>query len=219
MCEQYLGKILIQFKIPSGTYDFVQIRQGFVNDTYVNKSTAPIFILQRINKAVFTNIEEVIANMEKGLQYLSDEDYRLISLLSTKRGNPFYIDDLGCAWRLMTFVDESITYGTISNANLAFGPGRIIGKFHKLVENASTDRLAVTMTGFHALCHGYGQFMEALGKADPKLLFKAKKAISYAGQNLDRYLGLLRFSRIAYKELNFMAGQISILKNIVAARS
>lgn len=180
MNTNYLNSILNSFEIDTKSYDFLTVNQGFINDTYiVNDKGSSVYILQRVNTEVFVKIKEVISNIEKALKYLKDVDYQSITLVTSKKNRPFYIDEDDNVWRLMTYINKSITYDTTNNTDIAYEAGRIIGKFHKLLQQASADDFVDTISKFHDLSLRENQYQEALSKAPEKLLKKARVATEF----------------------------------------
>ena len=177
--------ILHNFSIEQKVYDLKAINQGFINDTYlVFDAITPCYILQRINTDVFTNVDGLMNNLGKALEYLEDVDYSKITLVKTLAGAYYYETPSGKCWRLMTYIDKSIAYDTTADLDVAFEAGRIIGKFHVLLQDAPLDDFVDTIPKFHDLQLRESQFKEALGAASNDLLDNAKTAIAFAKATL-----------------------------------
>jgi len=180
-----LNAILNEFLIPDISYNFEIISNGFINDTYlVSHKGTPIYILQKINTEVFTNIDVLIKNLDLLLPKLKSEAYTSIKLAETKAGDSFFKDKNEQVWRLMTFIRNSVVYNTTTNPVIAFEAGRIIGLFHQLLIDFDLNLLEDTLPDFHNLSLRYDQFKEVLEKAKPVLIVKAKKAIDFVEENI-----------------------------------
>ncbi|MEM7382049.1 MAG: aminoglycoside phosphotransferase family protein [Bacteroidota bacterium] len=178
--------VLDQFSIEKKTYHLKPIHQGFINDTLlVFEGKDPIYILQRINTTVFPNVDGIMNNVHLALGHLKDVDYQSISLIKSQSGDPYFKTEDGC-WRLMTFIDDSVAYDNTTNTEIAFEAGRIIGKFHLLLQDIPTDQFVDTIPDFHNLSLREKQFREAYQKADPKLIAKASQAIAFVEDSLAR---------------------------------
>lgn len=180
-----LKSILSNFQIPNLTYEFETISNGFINDTYlVSNNGVPTYILQRINTNVFTNIGSLIHNLDEVLPLLKHNDYETISLAKTDTGESFYKEGASNVWRLMTFIKDSVVFNTTTDPEIAFEAGRIIGLFHKILENFEVDKLEDTLPEFHSIALRHDQFKEVFVKAEKERIEEAQKAIAFVGKNI-----------------------------------
>jgi len=182
--------VLPYFSIDRKDYKIQPISQGYINDTFaLLQDGEPCYILQQLNARVLSNIDVMMQNIHYALQYLNDENYHQISLISTVDGNPYLKLSESECWRLMTMVPNSIAFNTIEDETMTFEAGRIIGKFHSLLEEAPMDMFKDSIPGFHDLSVRIQQFEEALKSAASDRLKHAEKAILTAKKTL----GELRF--------------------------
>lgn len=183
MNETHLNLILDHFSLPQKTYGFQGLHQGFINDTYlVLDENQPKYILQRINHLVFKDVDGLMGNIDHALHRLNAPDYKQITLVKTKLGNTFYTDS--GYWRLMTYIDESTAYNTTTDIPVAKEAGRIIGKFHQLLDNANLEDYVDTIPRFHDLAWRKEEFQEALRTAAPEKLAIANDGILFAYKTL-----------------------------------
>ncbi|MEX0289958.1 MAG: phosphotransferase enzyme family protein [Flavobacteriaceae bacterium] len=179
--------ILHNFDIAPSAYGLKPINQGFINDTYlVFEGDRPSYVLQRINTAVFSNVDGLMNNLGKALDFLEDTDYAKISLVKTQDGMSFFKAPSAGCWRLMTYIDNSTAYDTTSDVELAFEAGRIIGKFHTLLQNADLEAFVDVIPGFHDLKLRETQFLKALGNASDPRKEIAKNAIGFTQKSLPK---------------------------------
>ncbi len=175
-----LNSILGHFAVSQRECDFKPLTDGFINDTFLVFSNAvPQYVLQRVNHNVFKNIDGLMGNINNALEELNDPTYSKITLIKTITGKTYFRDNHGY-WRLMTFIDRSTAYNTTTEAPIAFEAGRIIGKFHLLLENTYLDDYVDTIPRFHDLNLRKKQFEEALTTADSKKIEISKEAILFA---------------------------------------
>ncbi|MEA1784798.1 aminoglycoside phosphotransferase family protein [Arenibacter sp. GZD96] len=183
MNEAPLNRILAHFTLPQKKYRFKGLHQGFINDTYlVVEDTKPKYILQRINHLVFKDVPGLMGNIDHALHRLNAPDYTRISLVKTTSGMPF-CQDSGY-WRLMTYIEESTAYNTTTDVGVAFEAGRIIGKFHQLLEHTNVEDYVDTIPRFHDLEWRKTEFWEALEMAQPDKLHQANEGIIFAKKTL-----------------------------------
>ena len=182
--SQYVA-ILHEFSIEKKNYNLHPINQGFINDTFlVFEGAQPQYILQRVNTNVFPNIDDLMNNLGKALEFLVDHDYAKITLVKTLSGNFYFKSSDHSCWRLMTYIDNSIAHDTTTKKEIAFEAGRIIGKFHQLLQNAPIEDFIDTISDFHSLQLRERQFNDALAKSPKVLKEHAFKAIEFTQEFL-----------------------------------
>ena len=118
-------------------------------------------------------------NIGFALPFLNAGDYTPITFLNTKKGAN-YVQKEGAFWRMMTFIPNSTTYNTTTNTNIAFEAGRIVGKFHSLLEPVDANLFKDTLPKFHNLSHRTEEIELALKTANSQKLETAKNAIQKA---------------------------------------
>lgn len=182
--EEILNELLNNFKIAKTSYTFQPLTNGLINDTFlVCKEATPHFILQRINHQVFENIEGLMRNIDVALKQLKAKDYAKIKLVPAESGKT-YVSHSSGYWRVMTFITESTTYNTSTDSNIAFEAGRIVGKFHALLDKIELRHFVDTIPKFHDLELRKMQFLAALARASKDKTKTAYDSISFAQDTL-----------------------------------
>lgn len=178
---------LEHFVIERKRYQIIPIVQGYINHTFkiVDKGT-PKYLLQHLNRTVFQDIEGLMRNLQAILPFLNQKGYASIDLMPTKARSPFYRDKDGEYWRLMTYIPESISYNTTKDVKVARESGRILGVFHRLLKDLSTESLEEIIPGFHDLEMRVSEFDKALKNASKDRLEKANKWILFAKATLNK---------------------------------
>jgi Ser/Thr protein kinase RdoA (MazF antagonist) len=160
--SEELQEILGCFIDDVSEYFFEPITNGYINDTFlVNNDGGPLFILQRINHEVFKDVEGIMQNIAKATKKLIATDYQPIKVYGTRNGKPHTTQTSG-HWRLMEYISGSTTYDTTMDHGIAKEAGRIIGKFHLLMQNERTSLYTDTLPQFHDLDLRYAQYQKAL---------------------------------------------------------
>ena len=129
-----IKNILQHFLVENIDYALETINNGYINDTYLlsdQKKTS--FVLQRINRNVFKDIDGLMRNVNMTLEQLKGLDYAQIKLIKTHAGATHFENDQGY-WRLMTYIANSTAYNTTTKPEIAFEAGKIIGQFHLLLQ-------------------------------------------------------------------------------------
>ncbi|WBU90238.1 phosphotransferase enzyme family protein [Cellulophaga omnivescoria] len=177
------AKILSHFNVPKNSYTFKAITNGLINDTYlVIVTNKPAYVLQRINNNVFKNIAGVMQNIEQTLPLLNSDLYSSIHVIKTKK-NTSYHKEQGF-WRVLSYINNSTTYNTSTDKNIAFEAGKIISEFHALLSPINATTYQDTIPDFHNLIYRNNQFFDALEKAKKERTTAAKDAIEFAEELL-----------------------------------
>lgn len=179
--------ILRHFAIPDTlSYELHPLLQGLIHNTFhVTSEGRSLYILQEVNTKVFKDPEAVMGNIGKALPFLKAVDYHGLDLIPTRAGNTYLNDtDAGC-WRMMRFVPGCITYNTTTDPKIAYEAGRIIGRFHALLEAANPIDFAITLPNFLDLAFRKSEFTQALSQAEGARRAKATAAIEQALQLLE----------------------------------
>ena len=182
-----LNGILNHFSVAEKEYTFNPLTDGYINDTFlVFEGGKPRYILQRINHNVFKNISGVMNNIKHALRHLEASDYSKITLVETKAEKEYLElhDEASDFWRIMTYIDESTAHNTTTDPKIAFEAGRIIGKFHLLLENDDTENYVDTIPRFHELELRKDQFKAALSTTTIEKKQLAESAIDFAHEIL-----------------------------------
>ena len=178
-------KILDHFVIEQKTYGIEPLVQGYINETFrIMDKGVPVFLLQRINRDVFPDIPGLMENLQTILPLLKEEDYHPVSFMYTKSRQPYYRDETGHYWRLMTFVSNGVSYDFSTSPEIAFEAGRVLGRFHSLLENVDPGNIREILPGFHDLEKRKHQFGLALSNASAKRRDKAGEEIGFAREVL-----------------------------------
>ncbi len=182
MYTDTISTVLDQFKIDTKDVNVSAISQGYINDTFVVHSPNNNYILQRINSDVFKQVEALQANIDLVVKKLIHPEYAKIDFLRTSYNNTL-CELEGSYWRMMTYIENSKTYNTTSDQEVAFQAGKIIGLFHKLLENQSEDVYTDTIQNFHHLPSRLFQFDKALQSASDLLKVQAQQPIAFVKQH------------------------------------
>lgn len=188
--QDELNEVLDNFDLKKKVYSFDGLNSGFINDTYlVSENDIPKYILQRINNGVFTNVEGLMGNIGSALKLLKANDYTRIKLIKSNLGKTYFSDAKGF-WRMMTYIQGSTTYDTTTSPEIAFEAGRVIGKFHVLMNETDPKKYTDTIPKFHNLELRKMQFLAALARASEAKLTVAIDTIAFAKNTLEILEGM-----------------------------
>jgi len=184
-----LNQLITNFRVAEKNYTFKPLTDGFINDTFlVLDEITPLYILQRINHNVFTNVSGLMNNVRNAFDHLKDSDYRAITLVESQAGESYYSNQKGptAFWRMMTYIDGSTAHNTTEDPEVAFEAGKIIAKFNILLQQANVADYVDTIPKFHDLDLRKDQFKAAVQTTDAKKMDSAKDAVQFAHKVLEK---------------------------------
>ncbi|MBO7608735.1 MAG: aminoglycoside phosphotransferase family protein [Muribaculaceae bacterium] len=172
MGKSNLASILSHFQIEGQVIDIKPLGNGLINDTYhvvTQADTSPDFVLQRINNAIFQdvdllqhNIEVVTAHLRRKLEGMGVEDIdrRVLQFVKSDEGKTYYHDQDGGYWRVMMFIPDSFTHEAVTPES-ALDAGRAFGNFECMLVDVP-EQLGETIPDFHNMELRMRQLAEAV---------------------------------------------------------
>ena len=169
--RQIAGHFLLQ-----GHIDQISpLGNGLINDTYLitTSGDTPDYVLQRINHAIFRdvellqhNIETVTAHIRQKLEAAgaADIERKVLQFIKTSDGKTYYKDEDGNYWRISVFISGAQTYETV-NPEYSYDAGKAFGQFEAMLTDLS-EPLGETIPDFHNMELRCRQLNEAIA-ADP----------------------------------------------------
>ena len=184
---QLIEKVLIEYGFQADLVEFKPFGTGHINSTWLLtvQNKAERYILQSINRNVFKEPEIIAANVKLIADYLKkhNPDYLFVGAIPTRNGEEMaYVEDI--YWRLTAFINNSISFDTLSDPDQAYEAAMQFGRLNRLLSDFDASQLRETIPGFHDLGLRYRQFSEALENTTESIRKKAsaeiQKAINYS---------------------------------------
>ncbi|UEG54983.1 aminoglycoside phosphotransferase family protein [Mucilaginibacter daejeonensis] len=169
-----LKKVTGHFKISGQVANIYAYGSGHINDTYrvVNVDTdKPDHLLQCINSYVFkdvplliNNIRIVTGHIRQKLQQVpgANADQEVLTLITTKDDQYFYMDEDGVYWRMYLFIKDTLSYDQVTTARQACEGGKGFGKFQSMLTDLDANLLGETIADFHNIEWRFKNFDQAL---------------------------------------------------------
>jgi Ser/Thr protein kinase RdoA (MazF antagonist) len=151
---------------------------GNVHDTFLvtvqDSGKERRFILQRLNTRVFRQPELVMLNLRtctahldrrlRGAPPAAGRRWETPRALPASDGGDLFFDPEGSCWRALSFIEAAHTFEIIQNLGHAREVGQALGRFHHLLSDLATARLADTLPGFHVTPGYLAHFDEVLAR-------------------------------------------------------
>lgn len=156
--------IASKFEISGKVLKVNHLGEGLINDTYkvfVEGSEKPKYVLQRINNAVFQDVDMLMDNICKVTNHIRNKGKNTLQFIYTKDGKSYYFDGEKY-WRLMVFVSDSITYQTVT-PEYSYIAGKSFGEFESLLSDLN-EPLGEIIPNFHNIEFRLHQLREAVAE-------------------------------------------------------
>ncbi|GHN00622.1 aminoglycoside phosphotransferase [Cytophagales bacterium WSM2-2] len=140
------------------------------------------YVLQRVNKNIFTKPEVIAANNRAAFQFLKQQHpgYLFPQPLPDKNGNDLHFDEEGFPWRLFPLIENTFTIDAVDLEADAFEAARGFGSLTKNLNGIDLNLFKPTLDRFHDLTWRFGQFTEALQNASADVIRSCEKEIEQA---------------------------------------
>ncbi len=169
---------------------------GNINDTYLavfrTTFSEERFVLQRLNRRVFTSPENVMHNMRVVTEHVhvrleaesadSDRIWQLPRIIPTKGGEDFIIDADGEFWRAISLIASAKAYDTVQGPEHAQEAGMVLGQFQRLVSDIPVGSLTDTLPGFHETPGYLAAYDRSMGDPTAEKRSRLSAEARYAAQ-------------------------------------
>ena len=151
--------------------DIAPLGNGLINDTYkIIVDGKPKYVLQRINNAVFTDVDMLQSNIEAVTDHIrkkyesqgvGDINRRVLHFLKADTGKT-YVEEEGKYWRVMDFIADSYTYEAVT-PGYAYYAGRSFGDFESLLTDLEVP-IGEIIPDFHNIEFRLKQMEDAIAR-------------------------------------------------------
>jgi len=166
-----LFSIAGRFVDPKTIETILPLGNGLINDTYkIMVGGLPKYVLQRINNAVFTDVEMLQNNIETVTNHIRQKyenqgvkgiNRRVLHFLKADTGKTYVVED-GQYWRVMDFIADSYTYEAVT-PGYAYFAGRSFGDFESLLTDLEAP-IGEIIPDFHNIEFRLKQMEDAIAK-------------------------------------------------------
>ncbi|MFZ6013242.1 MAG: phosphotransferase enzyme family protein, partial [Bacteroidota bacterium] len=179
--NQTIQKMLVRFGLSSTDFAITPIGTGYIHQTF-KLAGKKSYVLQRVNKNVFTKPEVIASNLRIAADYLKKNypDYLFLSAVPTTDGNEMAYDDEGFPWRLFPYFKNTITIDKVGNPEEAHSAAAEFGKLTRYLDKIDVKQFKPTIEKFHDLSWRFEQFESALKNPAPGRIQRAEDMIDVA---------------------------------------
>ena len=153
-----LNSVISHFLLKGTVSEVKPLGSGLINDSYLvttAEADQPDYVLQRINHAIFTDVELLQRNIEAVTRHLrrkleaegvSDIQRRVLQFLSTDEDRTCHFDGTNY-WRMSVFIADTLTIDEVT-PHSSYDAGKAFGRFEQqLIDLPET--LGETIPDFH----------------------------------------------------------------------
>ena len=200
-----LGAMMGAYAFPEGSSAAVPYGNGHINDTFLVsiQGEQDRYILQRINGYVFKKPEEVMENIHHVTRFLGekitaeggDPRRETLTLIPTRDGSHFVVDEEGSAWRCYLCVPDTVSPELPDAPEMLEECGLVFGLFSRRLLDFPAETLHETIAGFHNTPNRIRQLEEAARENAAGRLSAVAAEMSFAEERAKRTAGLLEKCR------------------------
>lgn len=149
--------ILSRFALEGNVLDVAPLGKGLINDTYkVTTDFGPGYVLQRINNAVFKDVELLQRNIgfvtahiraKLSAEGTADIDRKVLSFISLKDSDRTWWHDGASYWRVSRFIPDAVTVESVTPGS-SFSAGKAFGEFESMLSDIPYA-IGETIPDFH----------------------------------------------------------------------
>lgn len=149
------------FAIPGTLKDCIPYGNGHINDTFLLTYQQGLqndtYILQRMNKSVFSHPEELMENIMGVTGFLvkkieasgGNPKRETLNFLLTSDHKPYFMDSFGEYWRVCRFIDHVYALDEVKNPEDFYQSALAFGHFQQMLSDYPADTLHETIPNFH----------------------------------------------------------------------
>lgn len=162
--------IASDFSSNNDSCEITAIGNGLINDTYLITTPTEQYILQRINRNIFKDMDALQNNLLLITNHIrqclresnaDDIERRVLTPIKAKNGKYWIEDKLGNAWRATKYINNSITLENIT-PKLAKVTGQAFAEFHTFLSQTNAPKLRETIPNFHNVEFRINQLHQAV---------------------------------------------------------
>jgi len=162
--------LINKFRITGEVTGVNVIHEGHIHDSYrITTTQGPEYFLQRINTFVFKDVDALMSNISKVLNYQQERKKKspghfpaTLSLVNTWNGKTYLSTQEGNFWRMYHYIPDSQVHSKVTEPLLAYEGGKAFGAFMMELAGLDPKQLKVILPQFHDFKFRYDAFLKSL---------------------------------------------------------
>ena len=201
--EQHLQEISKKFQIYGQILHAEACKIGHINETYTatyNQGGILMrYIHQKINQTVFRDPVAVMDNIVRVTSHIWNKlmaqgarevTRKVLTVIPTTSGLPYYQDGDGEYWRTFVFVERAQAFESVQTPRQAYEAAKAFGTFQNLLSDLGGKRLHDTIPDFHNIRKRFAALQVAIQEDHCNRAKTAAKEIEFALQQ-EPWIGTL----------------------------
>lgn len=144
-------------------FNFELLTSGHINKTIKVYNQGQNYVLQQMNISIFNRPNSIMQNILTVNNYLKTTQYPHTILEAFPFKNKEYL--LNHQWRILNFVEESVTFEKVQSKDQAFAAAQFLSEFHSYLQGLDITKIKPGLNGFLDFENRYNQFKKALSQA------------------------------------------------------
>lgn len=158
--------------------------EGHINQTYLLiTDQGAWYILQKINRRVFSNVEALMENITRVTRFLGQQEpdpRRVLTVIPTYHERDYYEDENGDCWRVYVFVRDSLCLQRPEKPGDFMRSGEAFGQFQRMLGDYPAHTLHNTIKAFHDTPDRYKKLLAAIEQDNQKRLHLVGPEVAFA---------------------------------------
>ncbi len=193
MTTEDLVSIVSNFKIDDTIVEVKPFGNGHIHQTFKVIGRQENYLLQQINKDIFSNSEALMNNIYLVLEHLQEHG-RLshkLRLISTRDGKRFLRKD-SSHWRIFNFFDDLVAYENVKRPELVYEGAKAFASFVGDLRFLDARKCYTSLPDFNNLFHRLDQLDTAIKNGNQSRIILAKTVIKAFQEAADEQCELER---------------------------
>ena len=159
---EQVKNIAMHFCLEGEIEEIIPYGNGHINDTFriacrLADGSTKRYILQKMNRSVFKNPEELMENVmnitsflqRKVLEAGGDPERETLEVIPTKEGKNYLEDEGGECWRIYLYIEDVTSFDAVEKPEDFYNSAVAFGNFQRLLADYPAATLHETIPNFH----------------------------------------------------------------------
>ena len=172
---EQVKNIAMHFCLEGEIEEIIPYGNGHINDTFriacrLADGSTKRYILQKMNRSVFKNPEELMENVmnitpflqRKVLEAGGDPERETLEVIPTKEGKNYLEDEGGECWRIYLYIEDVTSFDAVEKPEDFYNSAVAFGNFQRLLADYPAATLHETIPNFHNTVSRLADFKKAV---------------------------------------------------------